>query len=118
MSYTFYKVLHLVAVFAIFLSIGGAVVRSLVADSNMQVKKVLGILFGSGLLIALIAGFGLMAKLGIAFDGWIVAKLVIWLILGGLPAVLNRKPGMATQVGAVALILGCIAAYLALTKPF
>jgi len=118
MSYNFYKVLHLTAVFIIFLSLGGAVFRSLAADASEKTKKLIGAMCGAGLLIAFVAGFGLMAKLGIGFDGWVLSKLVIWLIMGGLLAVANRAQNLALPVAGAAILLGALAAYLAVAKPF
>jgi len=118
MSYNFYKILHLTAVFIIFLSLGGAVFRSLAADTSARTKKLVGIMCGTGLLIAFFAGFGLMAKLGIGFDGWVIGKLIIWLALSGLLAVVNRKRGLGLPVAFAAILLGALAAYLAVAKPF
>ena len=118
MSYNVYKVLHLTGVFMVFLSLGGAIVRSQVAQSNGGTKKLVGIVNGIGLLISFVAGFGLMAKLGIGFDGWIITKLLIWFAFGGSLALVNRKNDLATPVLVVAILLGALAAYLAIAKPF
>ncbi len=118
MSYNFYKILHLTAIFVIFLSLGAAVVRSVAADSNIRIKKFFGAMNGLGLLVAFFAGFGLIAKLGLGFDGWILVKLVIWVVLGGSLAIVNRKPELAIPVALMSIVLGALAAYLAVTKPF
>ena len=47
-----------------------------------------------------------------------VGKLLIWLAFGGLLAMANRKPEMATQLLFIVIILGTVAAYLAVMKPF
>ena len=75
---------------------------------------------GIGLLVTLVAGFGLLAKLGYmaALPGWAVAKLVIWLILGGLPALIYRKPKLAKLFWVLILAFAGTAAWLATTKPF
>ena len=60
--------------------------------TDNKVRGVLGAMHGIGLLISLVAGFGLMARLGVSFPGWAVAKIVIWLGLGAALAVPNRRP--------------------------
>ncbi|MCH9008614.1 hypothetical protein IIA29_11515 [candidate division KSB1 bacterium] len=118
MSADFYKIAHITGVLILFLSMGGAVVRGMTSDTSASVRKMIGITNGVGLLIAIVAGFGMMAKLGIGFDGWIIGKLLIWLAFGGLLAMANRKPEMATQLLFIVIILGTVAAYLAVMKPF
>jgi hypothetical protein len=44
--------------------------------------------------------------------------LLIWLVLGGLIAVVNRKPGLAKTMWWVVLALGVLAAFMAGVKPF
>ena len=69
-------------------------------------------------MLALVAGFGLMARLGLSFDGWLITKLVIWLAFGGLLALMNRKPDSALVLIFVAIAMGSVAAYLGMVKPF
>jgi len=118
MSYEFYKVIHLTGIFLIFMSIGAAVVKAKAGAAADSTKKFVGMTNGAGLLIALVAGFGLMARLGISFDGWILVKLVIWVVFGGSLVILNRKPNLVQIIAVVAVILGMTAAYFAINKPF
>jgi hypothetical protein len=122
MPYLAYKLLHLIGILMLFVALGGAVVRSLTAQQAPEVgaalKKHLAILHGVALLIVLVAGFGLLARLGLGFPGWAVAKLVIWLLLGGILVLINRNPSLGAPLWYVCLFLGAIAAYLALYKPF
>jgi len=49
---------------------------------------------------------------------WALLKIVIWLLVGGLIALINRKPDSGPVWWYLTLVLGLLAAYLALYKPF
>lgn len=119
MPYEFYKILHLLGIFMLFISIGGVIIRGKLNDTSAATRKYIGIMNGVGLLVILVAGFGIMARLGISLtDGWVLSKLAIWLIFGGLLAVANRKPQLIGVLTITTLVLGVMAAYLAILKPF
>ena len=107
-----YKVLHLGGVMALFMGLG----IGLLVDSSA--KKQGAMFHGIGLVLILVAGFGLVAKMKLGFPGWIIAKLVIWLILGALPALAKRQVIPTCVAWVAALILGLAAAYLGVYKPF
>ena len=81
-------------------------------------RKQGGMLHGIGLLVILVAGFGMIAKLHYGFPLWVILKLVIWLVLGALPVLVKKKVLPCAAVWVVALLLGCVAAYLGIYKPF
>ncbi|MEX0798749.1 MAG: hypothetical protein WD025_04865, partial [Bacteriovoracaceae bacterium] len=79
MSYQFYKIIHVVSIvlfFALYLS-------AAVKGKNMK-KEV--IFSGIALILILVSGFGLIARLGMPHDAawplWIQLKLVIWAVIG------------------------------------
>lgn len=118
MSPLFYQFLHVTGVLLLFTSVG-----AFLAGPQSGARKFAGMLHGIGLLLLLVAGFGLMAKkFGVAnpmsFPAWAWAKVVVWLVLGALPAVVNR--GKLAPKGGVllGLVLGLAAAWLAIFKPF
>lgn len=116
MSLTFYKILHIAAVLWAFAAIGGAL---LAGSSDEKMRKLGGMTHGIALLIALVSGFGALAKLGIhGVPGWVAAKLFIWLILGALLMVPRRAPHLARPVFLALPVLGLMAAWLAIAKPF
>lgn len=118
MSYQTYKLIHLTGVLMVFLSLGGLIGRALLEDKGTSLKKFAGMTNGIGLILALVGGFGLVAKLGYAFRGWVIAKLILWLVFGVMIAVVNRKPQHARVLWWVVIGLGGLAAYLAGSKPF
>jgi len=117
-SYQLYKLMHLSGVLMIFLAFGGLVARSILGEDGVGFRKMAGLTCGIGLLLALVGGFGLIAKLKYGFPGWVIVKLLIWLVLGGWSAVVNRKPGLAKTMWWVVLALGVLAAFMAGVKPF
>ena len=118
MSYEFYKILHVVGVLMVFASIGATLVKASLKDTSSTFKKEIGITHGVGLLLALVAGFGIIAKLGLAFNGWVIAKILIWLFFGGVTAIATRKPELAKPLWFISILIGILAAYLAIYKPF
>jgi len=120
MSEHLYKILHILSVIIIFTSIGGMIAIVSSKEGSPGLKKLFSALHGVGLLIALIAGFGLMAKLGLnmADNGWITLKIVIWLTVGALLSLIKKKPAMAQTFLWFSLFLGFAATFLAITKPF
>jgi hypothetical protein len=118
MSYEFYKILHIIGVLMVFASIGATVVKASLKDSSATFKREISITHGVGLLLALVAGFGILAKLGLAFKGWVVVKMLIWLFFGGATAMAARKPDLAKPLWFASIGIGILAAYLAIYKPF
>ena len=118
MDANIYKLIHIVGALMVFLAFGGLIGRSLLGVEGARLKKLGGISSGLGLILILIGGFGMLAKLGYGFPGWAIAKFVIWIAFGGLIAAINRKPALAIPLWWGVLVLGFIAAYLALWKPF
>jgi hypothetical protein len=112
-----YKSLHIFGAFLLFTSLGGLVALQLVARESVPAasRRLLGALHGTGLLILLVAGFGMMARLGIMaqWPPWIFIKILIWLALGGV-IVLQRRLGAWIPTLLVALpLLGLLAALAA-----
>lgn len=116
LSYTLYKVIHVFGILLVFTALGGFAARALGAG-NERSRKLAGMTHGIGLLIVLISGFGLLAKLGVGFPLWVWLKLTIWLLIGGVIVLFRRKPELAPVLWVVLPMLGGVAAYLALAKP-
>lgn len=121
MSYGFYKIMHLIGIFGIFLSLGGLTLHIMCGgERKFPKRKWVLITHGIGMLLTLVAGFGLLARLGIitAWPGWIWGKLIIWLIFGIIVSIVPRWPRWSAALWLFFLFLGGYAAYLANYKPF
>lgn len=122
MSYTFYKILHITAIITIFAALGGACLHAMNGGSRegSSGRGMINALHGIGLFVALVGGFGLLARMGMAtgWPGWVYAKLVIWLVVGGLLVLPYRKPEFAKPLLLSLPVLGLAAAWLAIAKPF
>lgn len=118
MSLAFYNVLHIIGIIMLFMGIGGAVVRSSLTQNSPSLEKFVLLNHGIGLFIILLAGFGQLAKIGMQFTGWVVVKIILWLLLGSLIMFIKKKPELKTIWWYGALIMGGFAAYLGIYKPF
>jgi hypothetical protein len=72
------------------------------------------------MVLVLLGGFGMLARLGIhwPWPGWVLGKVIIWIILGGIIALIYRLPHVGKALWYIVLLLGTLAAYLAIMKPF
>ena len=119
-SYQFYNVLHFFGIMLTFVSLGAMIYHAKLGQGKAHPLRRLAILsHGIGLFLVLLAGFGMLARLQIhwPWPGWVVGKLIIWLILGGLVAVFYRKPQPAAVWWGLVVILGTTAAWMAVFKP-
>jgi hypothetical protein len=121
-SYQFYKILHLVGIMLLFLSLGGfsglAAAGGHAPRGGLRRLSMIG--HGLALLFLLVAGFGLLARLGLVsgMPAWAWLKLGIWVVLGGAVVTLRRFPGAAAWQWLVIIVLGGCAAALAIYKPW
>ena len=119
MSIEFYRVLHIVGIMLVFMSLGAAILHSANGGSREQnpSRKLVSALNGTGLLLLLVAGFGMLARLQLMSGGlppWIYPKLLVWLLLGASPVLIVRKPGSAPLMWFALPLLGGVAAYFGL----
>lgn len=119
MSYESYKILHVLGLVLVMLGLG-AILGS--GREVARARRIGSILHGVGILVMIVAGFGLMARLGIMgpehWPLWLILKMGIWVLIALLP-VFVKKDVIPSAVGwLVAAGLAAIAAWLALTKPF
>ena len=116
-----YKNIHLLGVFMILMALGGLILHRINGGIREHAwRKPVAVTHGVGLLLALVGGFGALARLGIFWPlpGWVIGKLVIWLVFGALVAVIFRSPTLAKPLWWVTIVLAALAGYLALHKPF
>lgn len=97
MSYEFYKILHVLGIVLVFMALGAQAFHG-ANGGTKQTNKVRGMVMathGVGVVLLLVAGFGMLAKvqsMSAGLPGWLHPKLLIWVLIGAAPAILNRKP--------------------------
>ena len=118
MSYEFYRVLHIVGIVLLFVSLGA--LAAIGGNTKERLRRFAAIIHGVAVAVILIAGFGLLARLQMfgGFPPWIWIKLGIWLTLAMAVLPLRRKPEFAPWLFLAFPLLGGIAAWLAVYKPF
>ncbi len=121
MSLLLYKVFHILGLLLVFTALGGMTLHVLSGGSKENLgnaRKFAGMSHGIGLILLLVSGFGMLARLGAGMEGWVIAKVVIWLFFGASTAVIWRKPDFSKALWFFFPLLGAVAGYLALYKPF
>lgn len=116
-----YKNIHLLGVFMLLVALGGLILHQINGGAREHAwRRPVAITHGVGLLLALVGGFGALARLGLFWPmpGWVIGKIVIWLVFGALVVVIVRCPSLAKSLWWVTIVLAGLAGYLALNKPF
>jgi hypothetical protein len=129
MPIQYYVVLHVLGIILTFMALGAAALHAGNAprasgpeggdtrETNPG-RKLVAAVHGVGLLLILVAGFGMLAKkFGGGLPGWVHPKLLIWLLLGAAPVLIARKPGSARLMWILLPLLGAVAAYLGVNHP-
>lgn len=111
MSYEFYKIIHILSVIFLFIALTAYAYSS---------KKSFSIGHGIALLLILVSGFGLLARLGLVrgFPNWVWVKFGVWLVLGAALALAKRKKLSQPIQISLWIALGGLAVFMAVTKPF
>ena len=94
MSYVFYKWLHLVALFVL-MTVQGAFLLHALSGSKAEIpgtKRKWMMVHGITLFLVFLAGFGLLARLGVHWPWplWVWVKIAIWLFYGAFATLLLR----------------------------
>ena len=124
MSEVTYKLIHLLGIFVLFVAVGGMAAHAATGRPKTENPnhRFLLALHGLGALLALTGGFGLLATIGMGhgqlFPGWVWAKLILWVMLGGIIALPYRSRALARLLLFAVPLLGLLGAYLANYRPF
>lgn len=120
LSYEVYKFMHLVGLALLVFCLGAICLLMLNGRSrDFEHRKILMIGHGVGLALLLIAGFGMLARMGLVreWPSWIYVKFAVWLSLGGIITLMSRKPEWNKWLWAVTITFVGVAAYAAIFKP-
>ena len=114
MSYEIYKLIHFFAIISMFLGIGALLAFS----GDKKQKKRIMILHGLAVLVLLVSGFGLVARLKMhSFPLWLWIKLGIWIILSILIPILVARKVNKRWLWLLVFASGLGAICLAVLKP-
>ncbi|GAB5519913.1 MAG: hypothetical protein RhofKO_21640 [Rhodothermales bacterium] len=125
--YLIYNLLHLIGVMGLFLSLGGMFAGAIQHKASSSITSVKSafvwwrpsvIMHGISMFLILLGGFGMLARLGIAWPWpiWIFIKLFIWFVLGGILGAVARNPSIGGVAWYASLLLGALAAFLCTFK--
>jgi hypothetical protein len=118
LSYEIYKMLHYLGFVLLFFGLGGVFVPTLAGLKLQGKPRMLAFIsHGVGMLLLLVAGFGMLARLSVqGIPPWIHVKLTIWLILGAAIGLSKRMPSWLLLIALLAVAM--VAPYMAIYKPF
>ena len=113
-AYEIYKLMHFAGMFLLFISLGAY------ALSDGSPSKPKAMAHGSGLVLVLVGGFGMLARLQVSwpFPGWTLAKIAIWILFGGSIVIFKRKLLPPKVSLPLMVTLALAAGYFAIYKPF
>jgi hypothetical protein len=122
MTYFTYKLIHYLGIFILVATLGASLGRQAITGGRDPLRSRWGAVHGVALFLVLLGGFGLMARVGVAhgtmFPGWILAKLGIWVLLGGLLFLARRGQRWTLPLLALVPLLALLAGWMAMAKPF
>jgi hypothetical protein len=117
-----YKLIHFLGIFSVIIALSLACMHTMRGGTkaDMPYRRQVAMVHGLGMLFILVGGFGMMARLGLVsgMPGWIIAKLVIWVVLGSAVAWVYRGAGVARGFLIALPFIAVLAAFFALYKPF
>ena len=120
LGYETYKLVHLIGIFVLLSGVAALWALELFSDSPGYAKARKGIMamHGIAIFVVLLGGFGTLAKLGIGspWPPWIWIKIGIWVVLGGLPALLSKSSSTSKVLFLIAPLLGAVAAWAAINQ--
>lgn len=109
-----YSVLHVVAAIVLV-----GMTFSAFANPAPERRKFVMMVGGIASLVMVVAGFGLHAKLQIdGFPGWLIVKVVAWLVLSAVSGIAFRKHTMIGLLSVISMACVIAAVYCAYFKPF
>ena len=120
MPYEIYKSIHLLGVMLLFSSLGALAVQGMLREhpASASVRKLLIATHGVALVLLLVAGFGLIARINMSVTApWVIGKVLIWVALGAATILPKRMPTHGGLWFFTFVGLGLVSAGLAIYKP-
>jgi len=112
MSLVTYHVLHLSSIIVLlaytFYAFGAP------AETRKRVMMITGV----AALLVIVTGFGMMHRMHYGFTGWLVVKMVCWLLLSGVSGFAYRRRAQADLFMLIALALAITAVAMVYVRPF
>lgn len=124
LPYSFYKVVHIFGIALTMVSLGGMFVHALNGGLKLenQARKLLIGMHGTGVLLILVGGFGMLARIGFThganFPAWLWTKLGVWTIVAAVAALPYRQPSLGRPMLLTLPLLAMTAAAMAVYKPW
>lgn len=96
MNIQVYRIIHLFGLSLVLLSLGGIMVHVINGGTKASnsFRKGAVMTHGIGLLLVLVAGFGMLHKTAHG-NGWMVGKMALWLVLGAAVALAYKSKELA-----------------------
>jgi len=115
MAIIYIKLFHLIGAFCLFLGFGGLLA---IGENRTRINRMVASLHGAGLLILLFSGFAAQGMGKYGFPGWLITKMVLWLVMVFLFVYAKKGKIPAKTAVLISLLTGAVVAWLCLAKPF
>lgn len=120
-SYEVYKFLHSCGFLGLIAAVASLSFYGIVDNPvTHPLKKLVSIIHGAALVLILVSGFGLLARLGIVQGGfpfWIWIKLLVWAFFVFALLIVKKKPEYSKAIWSFTLVLFIVSAWVARFKP-
>jgi len=122
-SHQFYNVVHVVGIVLVMSALGALALHAAAGGTRPTnpARGLIASMHGIGILLILVGGFGMLARLGIiqggSFPAWIWVKIAVWALLGAATVLPYRRPTLGRPLLIALPLLGGLAAYMAIYKP-
>ena len=117
-GYPVYKFFHVLAIVAMVAGLVTLLLLPVTPDDRRR-RRLAHWVTGIAAVFALVSGFGLHARLGGVWQGWVVTKVVVWLALLLILVRFRAGPSVSPATAwLLALPAAAVAVFMAVFKPF
>ena len=120
MEYQQYKMLHFIGLALTFMGLAGVLAHRAANGESVGGRLLFTLTHGLGLILLLVSGFGLAAKLGFTheFPIWLIGLVVVWILTGATLMLAKRFSRYSLLIVIWMTALIGIGSWLAVLKPF